>query len=126
MRKLKCPIITESRGIAFPLHCRCPMATFTDALHNAKWLVHDGAMATELQARGVALHRTLWSAAVVKTEPDQVKAVHLAYLSTPANATRQLLHLIIYCMNIYYILCGRRRLERMPSYRRTPVPPLVD
>jgi homocysteine S-methyltransferase len=48
-------------------------------------LVLDGALATELEARGADLHDPLWSARTLLEQPALVEDVHLAYLEAGAD-----------------------------------------
>lgn len=48
-------------------------------------VVLDGAMGTELDARGVDTRHSLWSALALLTEPDAVAAVHRDYLAAGAR-----------------------------------------
>ncbi len=48
-------------------------------------LTVDGALATELEARGCQLHDALWSAKVLLEEPDLVRRVHLDYFRSGAS-----------------------------------------
>lgn len=45
-----------------------------------KTLLRDGAMATELERAGIALHPTLWSAAALLTSTDAIASVHRSYI----------------------------------------------
>ncbi len=45
----------------------------------------DGALATELEARGADLGDTLWSARLLVDDPDAIRAVHRAYLDAGAD-----------------------------------------
>jgi homocysteine S-methyltransferase len=45
----------------------------------------DGAMATELEARGCDLNDALWSAKVLLEQPDLIRAVHLDYFNAGAD-----------------------------------------
>ena len=45
----------------------------------------DGGMATELEKRGCDLSTPLWSGEVLRTQPEQIKAVHAAYLEAGAD-----------------------------------------
>ena len=45
----------------------------------------DGAMGTELQARGVPMHSMVWSAAALMTHPDAVCAAHADYIRAGAE-----------------------------------------
>lgn len=47
--------------------------------------VIDGGLATELEARGYDLTGTLWSARVLRDDPDAVRAVHAAYFRSGAT-----------------------------------------
>ncbi len=48
-------------------------------------LIIDGAMGTELEARGVPMHAKAWSAAAIKTHPDVVRSTHVDYLRAGAR-----------------------------------------
>ncbi|MBE2223579.1 MAG: homocysteine S-methyltransferase family protein, partial [Anaerolineae bacterium] len=41
--------------------------------------VLDGGLATELEARGADLSDALWSARLLRDDPDVIEQVHLAY-----------------------------------------------
>ena len=51
-----------------------------------KPLLLDGATGTELDRRGVAIDLPLWSALALIEAPDEVRAVHAAYLEAGADA----------------------------------------
>lgn len=48
-------------------------------------LILDGGLATELEARGHDLNNGLWSAKLLLESPDEIRAVHLAYLNAGAD-----------------------------------------
>lgn len=48
-------------------------------------LIIDGAMGTELEARGVPMHAKAWSGAAIKTHPDAVRATHADYIRAGAR-----------------------------------------
>jgi methionine synthase I (cobalamin-dependent) len=48
-------------------------------------LIIDGAMGTELEARGVPMHAKAWSAAAIKTHPDVVRNTHADYIRAGAR-----------------------------------------
>ena len=48
-------------------------------------LIIDGAMGTELEARGVPMHAKAWSAAAIKTHPDVVRETHADYIRSGAR-----------------------------------------
>lgn len=48
-------------------------------------IILDGALATELEARGANLNHSLWSAKLLKEDPDLIKQVQLDYLEVGAN-----------------------------------------
>jgi len=54
--------------------------TFTNEL-----LVLDGALATELEARGCDISGTLWSARVLRTAPDAIEKLHYDYYAAGAQ-----------------------------------------
>jgi len=51
----------------------------TAILEKQPFVVLDGAMATELEARGCNLADSLWSAKVLVENPDLIRDVHLDY-----------------------------------------------
>lgn len=54
-------------------------------LSNGETVVLDGAMATELEARGLDLNDDLWSAKVLIENAEAIAAVHLDYLQAGAD-----------------------------------------
>ena len=58
---------------------------FRDLVAEGGSLIIDGALATELEARGHDLNHPLWSAKVLKDEPDSIKQVHLDYYLAGAD-----------------------------------------
>ena len=54
-------------------------------LKNQRIAVIDGAMATELEARGCNLNDDLWSARVLLEQPELIRAVHLDYFNAGAD-----------------------------------------
>ncbi|MET7455891.1 homocysteine S-methyltransferase [Streptomyces sp. NPDC005574] len=60
------------------------MTTFHDALA-AGPLVLDGGMSNELEAQGHDLSGTLWSARLLRDDPDAIAAVHRAYFTAGAQ-----------------------------------------
>lgn len=50
-----------------------------------QWLVLDGGLATELETRGWDISGTLWSAHVLRDDPDEIESVHAAYLDAGAD-----------------------------------------
>ncbi|WP_047998889.1 homocysteine S-methyltransferase [Lactiplantibacillus herbarum] len=69
--------------------------TLTDLL-NAGPVVLDGAMATELEKRGVTTNSALWSATAMLEHPEAITAVHQSYL----NAGAQLMTTNTYQANV--------------------------
>ena len=57
----------------------------TPFLEGAGYLILDGAMATELEARGADLNDTLWSARLLPENPALIAAVHRDYLLAGAD-----------------------------------------
>ncbi|MRS91114.1 homocysteine S-methyltransferase [Enterobacteriaceae bacterium RIT714] len=57
----------------------------TTLLENQPFIVLDGAMATELEARGCHLADSLWSAKVLVENPDLIREVHLDYFRAGAQ-----------------------------------------
>ncbi|MEU9407645.1 homocysteine S-methyltransferase [Streptomyces sp. NPDC048281] len=60
------------------------MTTFRDAL-SAGPLVLDGGMSNELEAQGHDLGGALWSARLLRDDPDAITAVHRAYFAAGAQ-----------------------------------------
>ncbi|KZU56819.1 homocysteine S-methyltransferase [Lactiplantibacillus plantarum] len=60
------------------------MLSLTEQL-NRGLVVSDGAMATELEKRGVATNSALWSATAMLDHPDAIQAVHQSYLDAGAK-----------------------------------------
>ena len=61
-------------------------------------LIHDGAMATELEKRGVELHKLLWSAWALRDDEvgcNAILDIHLDYLRMPASCTDALIHVAL-------------------------------
>lgn len=56
-----------------------------DLLNQGKTLVLDGALATELERRGLELHPRLWSADCLRTAPDLIQTIHEDYIQAGAN-----------------------------------------
>jgi homocysteine S-methyltransferase len=54
-------------------------------LQNQKVAIIDGAMATELEARGCDLNDDLWSARILLEQPELIRAVHLDYFNNGAD-----------------------------------------
>lgn len=63
-----------------PLHC--PLTTF---LAEKPYLVIDGALATELEARGCDLNDALWSAKTLIEQPELIRQVHVDYFNAGAD-----------------------------------------
>ncbi len=61
------------------------MQSLDDRLRNGPVILLDGAMGTELQRRGVPMHRIAWSAAALLTHPDTVRQVHMDYITARAE-----------------------------------------
>ena len=57
----------------------------TALLETQPFIVLDGAMATELEARGCNLADSLWSAKVLVENPDLIRDVHLDYFRAGAQ-----------------------------------------
>lgn len=58
---------------------------FNALLEARKTLVIDGALATELEIRGHDLNHALWSAKVLRDDPNSIKDVHLDYFLAGAD-----------------------------------------
>ncbi len=61
------------------------MQHLDERLRGGPVILLDGAMGTELQRRGVPMHRVAWSAAALATHPDAVRQVHLDYIAAGAE-----------------------------------------
>lgn len=61
------------------------MNTIESILKNQRIAIIDGAMATELEARGCDLNDALWSAKVLLEQPELIRAVHLDYFNAGAD-----------------------------------------
>jgi homocysteine S-methyltransferase len=59
--------------------------TLSRLLHSGVQLTADGALATELEARGCSLADPLWSAKVLLEQPDLIRDVHRDYFAAGAN-----------------------------------------
>ena len=62
-----------------------PNDRFAQRLQDPRPLLLDGGLATQLEAQGVDLHPTLWSAACLQTDPEAIMAAHRAYLDAGAE-----------------------------------------
>lgn len=60
------------------------MLSLTEQLNRGP-VVSDGAMATELEKRGVATNSALWSATAMLDHPDAIQTVHQSYLDAGAK-----------------------------------------
>lgn len=61
------------------------MNPFEEALSHHRTLLLDGGLATELEAQGHDISSTLWSASLLRTNPQAIVAAHLAYLEAGAQ-----------------------------------------
>lgn len=59
--------------------------SFPEALHGAAPIVLDGGLATRLEQQGCRLHETLWSAALLLSDPEAIVLAHRAYLDAGAQ-----------------------------------------
>jgi homocysteine S-methyltransferase len=62
-----------------------PPDTTTDPVDGAGVVVLDGGLATELEQRGHDLSDDLWSARLLRDDPDEVRATHLAFFRAGAR-----------------------------------------
>ena len=67
------------------LSYRCGPDWLHDKIAAGKTVVIDGAMGTELEARGVPMNDKAWSGAVLLTHPDVVRAAHADYITAGAE-----------------------------------------
>jgi S-methylmethionine-dependent homocysteine/selenocysteine methylase len=66
--------------------CRgAAMSAIDDRIRTGPLLILDGGMGTELQHRGVPMHRVAWSAAALESHPHIVREVHEDYLRAGAE-----------------------------------------
>ena len=56
-----------------------------ERLNIQKALVLDGALATELEARGCDINDTLWSAKILMEQPELIRQVHYDYYVAGAD-----------------------------------------
>jgi homocysteine S-methyltransferase len=63
----------------------CGPAWLDAKLAAGEVLIVDGAMGTELEARGVPMHAKAWSGAALKTHADAVRATHEDYIRAGAQ-----------------------------------------
>lgn len=63
----------------------CGPRWLDDKLAAGGRVIIDGAMGTELQARGVPMHETAWSGAAVLSHPHIVEAIHTDYVAAGAE-----------------------------------------
>jgi len=61
------------------------MPNFDHFLQEQGFVILDGALATELEARGANLNHSLWSSKLLNENPALIKEVHLDYLKAGAN-----------------------------------------
>ncbi len=60
-------------------------STFNQIIEDQGFVILDGALATELEARGADLNHPLWSAKLLTEDPSMIRQVHLDYLNAGAN-----------------------------------------
>jgi len=60
-------------------------STFEHIIKDQGFVIIDGALATELEARGADLNHPLWSAKILTEDPAMIKQVNLDYLNAGAN-----------------------------------------
>jgi homocysteine S-methyltransferase len=58
---------------------------FAQELEKGRPIILDGGLATELEAQGAVLHKSLWSAALLHSNPEAIVKAHLAYLEAGAT-----------------------------------------
>ena len=56
-----------------------------EVLERQKVVVLDGALATELENRGLSLADSLWSAKILAEQPEEIEAVHYDYFCAGAD-----------------------------------------
>lgn len=62
-----------------------PLKFMQSVLRNQRCLVLDGALATELEARGANINDPLWSAKILIDQPELILAVHKDYFAAGAD-----------------------------------------
>ena len=67
------------------LHYQLPMKAFDNLLAKNKFLILDGAIATELERKGADLNDPLWSAKVLLDQPSLILQTHLDYIKAGAD-----------------------------------------
>jgi len=60
-------------------------SAFNQIIEDQGFIILDGALATELEARGADLNHPLWSAKILTEDPAMIKQVNLDYLNAGAN-----------------------------------------
>ena len=53
------------------------LSTFKQIIQDQGFIILDGALATELEARGADLNHPLWSAKILTEDPAMIKQVNL-------------------------------------------------
>ena len=61
------------------------MSVLTSLLDEQGFVLLDGGLATELEARGESLNHALWSAKILLEKPEAIGEVHLAYFEAGAD-----------------------------------------
>ena len=61
------------------------MNKFEQLLAKDRAAIIDGGLATQLEAMGCDINGKLWSAALLKSDPQKIVAAHLAYLEAGAD-----------------------------------------
>lgn len=61
------------------------MSKLEQRLADGDVIVIDGAMGTELQRRGVPMHRVAWSAAAIASHPETIREIHEDYIRAGAE-----------------------------------------
>ena len=61
------------------------MDKLTKLLNKEKFVIVDGAMATELEARGCNINDELWSAKILSENPALIEQVHYDYFASGAD-----------------------------------------
>jgi len=61
------------------------MSRLDERLNNKEILLLDGGVSTEIRRRGVALDKNVWSGLATKTNPDEVRQVHVDYIQAGAQ-----------------------------------------
>ncbi len=69
----------------FPMRLPGPLATLRTDSGGQRPITLDGGLATQCEAMGYDISGNLWSAGLLRTDPDAIRRAHLAYLEAGAE-----------------------------------------